>query len=445
MPCSTPTASSTRDSVLRRHRAARAAPSRRWPATPRCDVAVVGGGLAGLSAAIDLRRPRLRRACCSRRARSASAPAGATAARRSTAWPATRPTIEAQLGLDDGAPRLGDVDRGAGPAARAHRALRHRLRLARRLPRPGHQRAQGRASCRPGRDRIEPVYGYPLQRIAPAEIGRWIASPRYHSGVHDPRSGHLHPLKYTLGLARARRGGGRAPARAARRCWRWRRAQRPRAAHRRRQRCARGRCCWPATSTCSGRRAGAGSRASCRWAPTSSCSEALDPTLADSLIPSRSAVCDTNFVLDYFRTTTDHRLLYGGRVSYSTADAGRTWPRACARRMVRTFPQLAGAAGRVRLGRLRRHLDEPRARLRPPARCAAARRQRVLPAGLLRPRPGAHRPGRHAWWPRRWPATPRASTSSPACATAASPAARALRTPALVLGMAWYRLRDMLG
>ena len=48
------------------------------------------------------------------------------------------------------------------------------------------------------------------------------------------------------------------------------------------------------------------------------CSEVLGPALADRLVPSRSAVCDTNFVLDYFRTTNDHRMLYGGRVSYST-------------------------------------------------------------------------------------------------------------------------------
>jgi hypothetical protein len=43
------------------------------------------------------------------------------------------------------------------------------------------------------------------------------------------------------------------------------------------------------------------------------------------------------------------------------------------------------------------------------------------------------------------PATPAASTSSRGCATGPSPAARWLRTPALVLGMAWYRLRDILG
>ena len=49
------------------------------------------------------------------------------------------------------AARLGHVDRGAGPAARAHPPPWHRLRLARRLPRPGHQRAQGPRAAGLGR------------------------------------------------------------------------------------------------------------------------------------------------------------------------------------------------------------------------------------------------------------------------------------------------------
>ena len=72
------------------------------------------------------------------------------------------------------------------------------------------------------------------------------------------------------------------------------------------------------------------------------CSEVLDPALADGLIPSRSAVCDTNFVLDYFRTTNDHRMLYGGRVSYSTATPANL-SESMRRRMVSTFPQLRHA------------------------------------------------------------------------------------------------------
>jgi gamma-glutamylputrescine oxidase len=63
--------------------------------------------------------------------------------------------------------------------------------------------------------------------------------------------------------------------------------------------------------------------------------------LLQSLIPTRSAVCDTNFVLDYFRPTADCRMLYGGRVSYSTATPVNLAD-SMQRRMARSFPQLAG-------------------------------------------------------------------------------------------------------
>jgi gamma-glutamylputrescine oxidase len=52
-------------------------------------------------------------------------------------------------------------------------------------------------------------------------------------------------------------------------------------------------------------------------------------------------VCDINFILNYFRRSADHRLLFGGRVSYSTLE-----PLALARsirnRMLTVFPQLKG-------------------------------------------------------------------------------------------------------
>ena len=52
------------------------------------------------------------------------------------------------------------------------------------------------------------LYDYPLRWLGPADLPAYINSPRFHSGVHDPRSGHLHPLKYSLGLARAAAGLG---------------------------------------------------------------------------------------------------------------------------------------------------------------------------------------------------------------------------------------------
>jgi len=68
-------------------------------------------------------------------------------------------------------------------------------------------------------------------------------------------------------------------------------------------------------------------------------SQTLGPELAKSLIPSGAAVCDTNFALDYFRPTPDHRILYGGRVSYSTATPPHL-AEGMQRRMAATFPQL---------------------------------------------------------------------------------------------------------
>jgi gamma-glutamylputrescine oxidase len=52
------------------------------------------------------------------------------------------------------------------------------------------------------------------------------------------------------------------------------------------------------------------------------------------------AVTDTNFVLDYFRRSADHRLLFGGRVSYSGLDAFNT-ATATRKRMLKVFPQLS--------------------------------------------------------------------------------------------------------
>jgi gamma-glutamylputrescine oxidase len=67
--------------------------------------------------------------------------------------------------------------------------------------------------------------------------------------------------------------------------------------------------------------------------------EQLDEACAASLIRNAAAVSDMNWVLDYFRLSPDRRLLFGGRVSY-----GGLKPAAGAQqlrqRMLRVFPQL---------------------------------------------------------------------------------------------------------
>ena len=69
---------------------------------------------------------------------------------------------------------------------------------------------------------------------------------------------------------------------------------------------------------------------------------ALDPALCQRLIPSNASACDTNFILDYFRFSTDHRMLFGGRVSYTTLTP-RKLKELMAARMQQVFPELKDA------------------------------------------------------------------------------------------------------
>jgi gamma-glutamylputrescine oxidase len=70
--------------------------------------------------------------------------------------------------------------------------------------------------------------------------------------------------------------------------------------------------------------------------------EPLGTERARQLIANNAAVCDTNWILDYFRRSGDDRLLFGGRVNYSGLDIRAIAP-ATRRRMLKVFPQLAGA------------------------------------------------------------------------------------------------------
>ena len=63
---------------------------------------------------------------------------------------------------------------------------------------------------------------------------------------------------------------------------------------------------------------------------------------AAALLRDNIAVADINWIIDYYRRSPDHRLLFGGRVSYSGLDPLGT-ERATRLRMLNVFPQLADA------------------------------------------------------------------------------------------------------
>ena len=304
----------------------------------RCDVAIVGGGLAGLSAALELRERGFDVVVLEARELGSGA-SGRNGGQAIHGLACGQDVIEAQLGLADSR-RVWDMTIEALDLLR-ERIRKHVIDCDWRDGFLGVATSErkGRALAE-WADEIESKYHYPLTRIAPGDITNWVSSGRYHSGIHDPRSGHLHPLKYVRGLARAAAAAG-VRLHEDTRVTAFTQDDRgvtlttPGGEVRAAQTLLAGNVYLqdvaPALES--------------RIMPVGTyivCSEPVAPALADALIPTRSAVCDTDFVLDYYRTTNDHRMLFGGRVSYSTKTPANL-QESMRRRMVDTLPQLASA------------------------------------------------------------------------------------------------------
>ncbi|MEX0914589.1 MAG: FAD-binding oxidoreductase, partial [Wenzhouxiangellaceae bacterium] len=68
--------------------------------------------------------------------------------------------------------------------------------------------------------------------------------------------------------------------------------------------------------------------------------EPMPPDLAATVNPHELAVCDPNYILEYFRVTADKRLLFGGRCNYFGSDPQEI-ERQLRPRMANVYPQLA--------------------------------------------------------------------------------------------------------
>ena len=189
--------------------AATSARTQSFPAlqgTVECDLAVVGGGLAGLSAALEAAQAGMKVVLLEARHIGFGA-SGRNGGQAIHGLACEQEVIEAQLGPDE-ARRVWDLSIDALDLLR-QRIRDHGIDCDWQDGYLGVAEgpAKGRALA-VWADHIESRYAYPLRRIGAAEMPQWINSPRYHSAVHDPRSGHLHPLKYTRGLARAAAAAG---------------------------------------------------------------------------------------------------------------------------------------------------------------------------------------------------------------------------------------------
>jgi gamma-glutamylputrescine oxidase len=183
-------------------------------------------------------------------------------------------------------------------------------------------------------------YDYPSARLLNRdELQAHVRSERYLGGLIDPRSGHLHPLKFTQGVARAAESAGAAIFENSQVL---RYDDGPEVIVHTAQgtvRCAHLVLCGNAyigavAPSLARRILGVGTYIIA--------TEPLGEERARALLPSNAAIADINWILDYFRRSADHRLLFGGRVSYSALQPPRL-AESIAKRMVRIFPALSNA------------------------------------------------------------------------------------------------------
>lgn len=186
-------------------------------------------------------------------------------------------------------------------------------------------------------EELQQHYDYPLPWRDRESLRALLDSPRYLGGLYDERSGHLHPLKYILGLARTALAAGVRICEASK-VLRIEHGARP-VLH-----TADGRVrCDFAVLAGNALVKGVAPELDRKIMPVGTYIGATRPlgeTRARALIANDMAVADTNWALDYFRLSSDHRLLFGGRASYSNFQPPNlAW--VMARRMRKVFPQLA--------------------------------------------------------------------------------------------------------
>jgi glycine/D-amino acid oxidase-like deaminating enzyme len=185
--------------------------------------------------------------------------------------------------------------------------------------------------------------GLEAELVPKAELRREIGSDAFHGGMVESKSAALHVGKYIRGLGEAAERAGvtiheQAPVQRLTKVGSRHELETPRGRMHAQQ---------VLLAT------GAYTRRPFRWqqvriAPVGSfiiATEPLDPSVCDDLLPRRRVASDSKNLLNYFRITPDNRLLFGGRARFamSNPQSDEKSGRILTDAMVRTFPQLADA------------------------------------------------------------------------------------------------------
>ena len=308
----------------------------------RFDVCVVGGGISGVSAALHLAQAGMRVALLEAKHLGYGG-SGRSGGQTIYGYACEMSALEKLVGPGD-ARRMWDV---AVEGLELQRALiaKHAIDCDYT---PGHMvlglKPRHDAALREEIETLRTRYDYHSMRyIERDELRTLIASERYSSALYDSNGGHLQPYRYTLGLGRAATEAG---VTIFENSWvtRLEVAQHAGAdnlAHTARG-TVRARHLLVAGGALLGRLIPGLQRKLIDIGTYVAATQPLGAERARSLITNNAAAADMNWILDYFRLSSDHRLLFGGRVSYSGIDPFDS-ARVLRARIAKVFPQLTEA------------------------------------------------------------------------------------------------------
>lgn len=301
------------------------------------EICIVGGGLAGLSAALKLARSG-RSVVLLEANRIAWGASGRNGGFVAAGYATDLAGIERRVGRD----RAGDLYRLSMEGVEIVRGHIATLGITEAQPVPGIVKAlryDSRGALQASRDRQERDFGLRLQYLSRDEVRGIFASPKYHEGVLDEGAFHFHPLNYGRALAReaARLGASihensvvvTADLDGGRKRLRTKDAE-----------IEAGQVLF-ATGGYTGTLFPALRRTYLPIATYVLLTEAA-PDLVRSAIRTTAAVLDDRRAGDYYRLVDGgNRILWGGRITTRTTDP-KDIAALLRREMVTTYPQLAG-------------------------------------------------------------------------------------------------------
>lgn len=287
------------------------------------------------------------------------------------------------------------------------------------------------------RDLAELGYPHETRLVGPERMHEIVASDLYAGGLVDMGSGHLHPLDLVQGEARAAHGLGV-------RIFEQNPVLRIEHGSTVTLHTARGQVrAQSLVLGCNAHLDELEPRLTGKVLPAGSyvvATEPLPEDLARTLIPQNMALCDQKVGLDYYRLTADNRLLFGGACHYSGRDP-KDIGAYMRPKVLKVFPQLAEVRLDYQWGGM-----------------IGITANRFPQVGRLSQHPNvfyAQGYSGHGLNVTHWTA----KLLAEAIATEQShgfdvfravphltfPGGKALRSPLLALGMLWYRLREALG